>query len=164
MNSTGIIESGLLALTFAFQGTQPTFKFAKDQRVYVVAAETSSRNLNVTSANLELERLAKNQFKKGRAFRLTNTLRDADFVFFVLLDADSANSDEVALVVAPADYERASRSLDALRNAALWQADGHYKRGRHAALAGATIGLSTIFDRSGVVQGLVKRFHHDVLR
>lgn len=153
----------LASLLLQSASQAPAFKFAKEQRVYVVAVETGSRNLNVTSANLLLERLAKNQFKKGHAFRIASVLRGADFVFFVLLDSDSPTIDEVAIVVLPADYERVGGNLDALRNAALWQADGHYKLGRHAALAGATLGLSAIFDRSGVVQGLVKQFHRDAL-
>jgi len=69
---------------YPFQ-TADTFKFAKEQRVYVVAVETGSRNLNATSGNLQLERLAKNQFKKERSFRIATTLREADFVFFVVL-------------------------------------------------------------------------------
>lgn len=59
-----------------------------------------------------------------------------------MLDAASDNYDEIALAVSPADYERVGGNLDALRNSALWQADNHYKRGREAALVGATMGIS----------------------
>lgn len=153
----------VVCAAFLLFQTADTFKFAKEQRVYVVAVETGSRNLNATSGNLQLERLAKNQFKKERSFHIATALREADFVFFVVLDANSANFDEIAMAVLPGEYERAGGNLDALRNAARWQADGHYKRGRHAALAAGTLGLSAIWDRSGVVQELVKQFHKETL-
>lgn len=49
----------------------PVFKFAKQQRVYVVAVEAKSRDLNSTRADLEIiERAAKDQFMKVKAFRV----------------------------------------------------------------------------------------------
>jgi hypothetical protein len=50
-----------------------------------------------------------------------------------------------------------------MRTVPLWQGDGHYKVGRHAALAGATIGCSALFDRPSVVKNLVKQFHKETL-
>src|SRR5207248_3161561 len=75
------------------------FKFAKEQRVYIVAVDSTSRNASVTKADLELERYAKDQFKKRKVFRNANTVSGADFVFFVMLDTDSSRTDEIALVV-----------------------------------------------------------------
>jgi hypothetical protein len=143
---------------------EPSFTFAKEQRVYIVAVDSSSRNASVTKADLQLERYAKDQFKSHRVFRVANTVREADFVFFVMLDADSPRLDEVAVVVSPSDYERANGNLDTLRNAALWQSDNHFKNvGAEAALAGATLGMSMIFHHANVVAGLVKQFHKDVI-
>ena len=141
----------------------PVIKFVRGQSVYVVAVEAASRDLNVTRADLRVERLAKDQFHKSRAFKVAGTLRQADFVFVVLLDAASRNSDEAALVVSPDDYERLGGSLDSLRNTALWQADNHLNVGRHAALAAASAGISVWFDHPSVVRGLVKQFQRDVI-
>ena len=157
----------LVAALFLVPQDSPTakigFTFSAGQSVYVVAADTGSRNLAATEANLKLERLAKDQFKKEKTFKIAKTLNEADFVFFILYDPASSGVDELALAALPSDYEESGKSLDALRNASLWQDDGHYKRGRHAALAGATLGYSLLFDRPSVAKGLVKEFHKDVL-
>ncbi len=158
-----LIQLALAALLIQVAPQDNAFRFAKAQRVYVVAVEVSSRDLSITRANLELERKAKDEFRKLKAFRIAATLRDADFVFFVVFDEQSRNFDEVALAVLPGDYEQSGQKLDLLRNAAVWQKDSHLKRGRHAALAGATLGLSPIFDRPSVVKALVKEFHKEVL-
>ena len=134
-------------------------KFRKEQRVYVVGVEAASRDLSGTRANLALERLAKDQFKKAGAFRVVNTLRDSDFVFFVMVDSASRNIEEVALAVSPVDYERLGGNLDALRNAALWQGENHFKAGR----AVASLGWSEVFHSQNVVAGLVKQFHKEAI-
>jgi hypothetical protein len=141
----------------------PSVKFTRGQRVYIVAVETTSRDLNSTRANFQIERRAKDEFAKARAFRVVSALRDSDFVFLVLLDAESRSFDEVALAVSPNDYERLGGNLDSLRNAALWQSNNHEKVGREAALAGATLGVSALFHNPSVVKGLVKQFHEDVI-
>ncbi len=151
--------------TIAAQTNSPSppdgFRFAPDQSVYVVAAQGLSRNLELTSSALELERKAREQFRKAKKFKIARTLNEAHFVFFVLIDPDSANFDELALAVLPTDYVRHGANLDALRSAALWQDTAHLKAGRNAALAGATLGVSAIFHRPSVVKGLVKQFHRD---
>ena len=143
--------------------SQAPFKFAREQRVYVVAVEAISRDLNMTKADLQVERRAKDELMNAKLFQVSNTLRDADFVFFVLIDSTGQSLDEIALVTLPSDYQRLGNSLDALRNVALWQSDNHFKPGRHAALAAATIGASAFFDRPSVVKGLVKKLHKDTL-
>ena len=158
-----VIPIALAALLLQAAPQDAKFKFSKGQHVYVVTVETSSRDLSVTRANLELERKAKDEFRKRKDFRVAPTLTGADFVFFVLFDNESRNFDEVALAVLPDDYRQYGDKLDMLRNAAIWQADNHLKRGRHAALAGATMGFSVIFDRPSVIKGLVKEFHSEVL-
>jgi hypothetical protein len=144
--------------------SQPRFTFAKEQRVYIVAVDSSSRNASVTKAALELERYAKDQFRKHHVFQIANTLREADFVFFVMLDSDSSKIDEIAIVISPPDYHNANGDIDGLRDAALWQSDNHFKNaGAEAALAGATLGWSAIFHHVNVVAGLVKQFHKDTI-
>jgi hypothetical protein len=139
-----------------------SYRFKKEQAVYVVAVKSVSRNLAISSADLEVERRAKEQFKKEKAFRVVNVLNQADFVFFILVDDESSRTDEIALAVLTQDYRTLGKDLDGLRSAAIWQDSGHMKVGRHAALAGATVGLSAIFDRPSVSKGLVKQFHRDV--
>ena len=154
----------MLALSLLQQKPQaPTFKFAKDQRVYIVAVNSNSRDASVTKADLGLERAAKDQFKKRKAFRIASTIRDADLVFFVVLDLYS-QTDEVALVVLPSDYQNANGNLDALRNAALWQSANHFKNELgEAAMAVGSLGISTLFHNPNVVGGLIKKFHRDAL-
>ncbi|OFW41080.1 MAG: hypothetical protein A3J28_15805 [Acidobacteria bacterium RIFCSPLOWO2_12_FULL_60_22] len=139
------------------------FRFSPEQSVYVVAVETSSRELSSTKANLEIERFAKDQFRKERKFKIAPSLALADFVFFILYDSDSRDMDELAIVCLPSDYKEHGSDLDKLRTVALWQSDSHFKRGRNAALAGATMGMSAIFHRPSVSKGLVKKFHKEVL-
>lgn len=160
MTGRNAVLAVALAPCMAAQTQQ--FQFSKEQAVYVVAVQGASRNLSVTSADLGVERSAKEQFKREKKFKLARKLGDADFVFFILIDGSSRDFDEVALVVLPSDYSEHGQSLDALRARAIWQETSHLKRGRHAALAGATIGLSVIFDRPSVSKGLVKKFHQDV--
>jgi hypothetical protein len=161
------VLSILVAATWPLAGqlpsTKPAFTFAEEQRVYIVAVDSSSRNASMTKADLELERYAKNAFKRHRVFKVANTLHDADFVFFVMLDPDSRKLDELALVVSPSDYQ-ANGNLDALRNVALWQSDNYFRNaGAEAALAGFTLGTSLIFHHADVVAGLVKQFHRDTI-
>jgi hypothetical protein len=113
----------LVLASFLLQASPQStaFNFAKEQRVYIVAVEATSRDCNATRLDLALERAAKDYFKKTNIVKVAITLRESDFVFFVVLDGN----DEVALAVLPADYERAGGNLDALRNNALWQAEGH---------------------------------------
>lgn len=146
-------------------GAQPTehFKFAKEQRVYIVAAETQSRNLSETRDDLQADRRAQKEFKKLGVFEIANALRQADFVFFVLIDSESRDVDELAVAITPADYEKDGSNFDRLRNVALWQSSGHLKTGRHAALAGATVGYSAFFDHPSVIRDLVKKFHREVV-
>ena len=160
------VPTQLLTIIFALPLLSQTtpFKFAKLQRVYVVAVDSVSRNTNATKADLELERYARDEFKKRKTFGLAKTLRDADFVFFVMVDSESSRRDEIGLAILPADYEQAHGNLDALRNAAVWQSDNRFKNvAGEAALAGATAGLSLIFHRPSVIAGLIKEFHGDVL-
>ena len=117
----------MLALLLQQAPPSPAFKFTKEQKVYVVAVDADSRNISVTKADLELERLAKTQFKKRKVFRLANTIREADFVFFVMLDTSSSRTDEIAVVITPSAYLAANGNIEALRNAALWQSDNHFK-------------------------------------
>ena len=80
-----------------------------------------------------------------------------------MLDASSRVADELALVLLPDDYVQFNHNLDSLRSVAIWQSDGHFKVGRNTALVGATLGASKIFHRPSVSQGLVKRFHKEVI-
>jgi hypothetical protein len=43
----------------------------------------------MTKADLELERYTKNAFQRHNVVQVASTLRDAGFVFFVMLDSDS---------------------------------------------------------------------------
>jgi hypothetical protein len=158
-----ILIAAIWPLVGQTPSTWPAFTFAKGQRVYVVGVESRSRDTSITKASLDLERYAKNAFKRHKVFQLASTLRDANFVFFVMLD-DSGAVDEVALAVSPAAYQQANGNFDAMRNAALWQSDNHFKHAAgHAGLAMATGGLSIIFDHPDVVAGLVKQFHKEVI-
>jgi hypothetical protein len=165
---TPVVLAPVFALlaVFPVQQSAPSvlnkFKFSAGQSVYVVAVRTTSRDLSLTRADLELERLAKNEFKKAKKFKIASALKDSDFVFFVLYDSGSSRVDQLALAVLPADYGQHGANLDAMRTVALWQGDGHYKVGRDAALVGATMGLSALFHRPSVVRDLVKQFHKDV--
>jgi 2,3-bisphosphoglycerate-independent phosphoglycerate mutase len=82
-----ILASSFLA---GSQMTSDIFGFRRAQAVYVVAVKSLSRNLTVTSADLEVERHAKEQFKKEKAFRLAKVLSEADFVFLIVVDDASA--------------------------------------------------------------------------
>lgn len=138
----------------------PSFKFAKNQRVYVVAVEANSASLDAAKPDLGLERLAKDQFKKHKFFRIANALSDSDFVFLVVLDSTPGTPiEEIAFAVSLNNYDRARVSLDALRNSALWQGENHLKVGRIV----ASIGWSEILHRQNVVAGLVTQFHRDAL-
>ena len=147
----------------ATDGARQHFNFERGQRVYVVAVSTRSRDLDVTKSDLEVERDAREQFKKSKQFMVASTLRGADFVFFILFDSTSSESEEMALAVSPDDYQKYGSNLDALRNAALWQSSNHLNVGRHTALAGATIGVSVLFDHPSVAKGLVKRFQDETI-
>jgi hypothetical protein len=68
--------SDLLSLRFASPpsgSSVPSFKFAKEQRVYVVAVESNSRELASARASLELERMAKDEFRKAKLFRVATS-------------------------------------------------------------------------------------------
>ena len=139
------------------------FNFERGQRVYVVAVGAGSRDLDLTKSELEVEREAKDQFKKSKGFTAVSTLRSADFVFFILFDSESSDAEELGLAALPDDYVKYGSNLDALRNVALWQSNKHYNVGRHAALLGATMGVSVLFDHSTVASDLVKQFQKETI-
>lgn len=152
----------LCAILASAQAPKP-LKLSPGQSVYIVALDTSSRRSDITGADLEIERKAKEQFAKERKFKLASVLKDADFVFLVAVDRDARDYDEIAIALSPSDYQANSSSLEQLRNAALWQASGHYRRGRNVGLAAATVGYSGFFHHPSVVKGLVRQFHKEVL-
>ena len=131
--------------------------------MYVVAVGAGSRDLDLTKSELEVEREAKDQFKKSKGFTAVSTLRSADFVFFILFDSESSDAEELGLAALPDDYVKYGSNLDALRNVALWQSNKHYNVGRHAALLGATMGVSVLFDHSTVASDLVKQFQKETI-
>jgi hypothetical protein len=139
------------------------FKFERGQRVYVVAVNTRSRNLDRTKSDLEVERYARDQFKHSKVFVISNTLRGADFVFLVLIDSASSGPDGLALAALPDDYVKYGSNLDALRNAALWQSSGHVNELAHAELGVFTFGGSILFDHPNLAKGLVKTFQKETI-
>lgn len=85
------------------------------------------------------------------------------FVFFEMINSDhqvGGSNEAIAVALPPDKYERADGNLDAIRNAALWQLDGHYK---HTALVIATMGTSAIFDHADTALALVKQFHRETV-
>ncbi|HXW54209.1 MAG TPA: hypothetical protein VEJ67_00580 [Candidatus Cybelea sp.] len=153
--------SALVAKVPNVAGSSSQFNFERGQRVYVVAVDTNSRN--VAPSDLEVERKATNQFRHAKVFVVSDTLRNADFVFFILVDYEPNGVDEIALAVSPTDYRRDGSDPDLLRNDALWQASKHINGGGRAALAGATMGASILFQHSGAAEALVKQFHKEAL-
>jgi hypothetical protein len=130
----------------------------KGKSVYVVGVEAASRDLSLTRANLEIERKAKEQFRKKRVFKIAQSLQEADFVFLVVLDAQSALFDESALVISPDSYVELGNNIDALRVAAIWQESAHFDRKKRLTTM-ATLG----FKRVSIAKGLVNRFHEDAI-
>jgi hypothetical protein len=139
------------------------FNFERGQRVYVVAVSTRSRDLDLTKSELEVERYAKDEFKKSKGFTVASTLRSADFVFFILFDSTSNGPEELALAALPDDYEKYGSNLDALRNLALWQSSGHVNELAHGELAVLTMGGSMLFDHPNLAKSLVKRFQKETI-
>jgi hypothetical protein len=107
------------------RSSDPHIVFEAGKSVYVVGVEAASRDLSLTRANLEIERRAKEQFRKRKSFLIANSLQSADFVFLVVLDAQSEWFDETALVVDPESYAVLGNNIDALRLAAIWQDSSH---------------------------------------
>lgn len=133
------------------------------QSVYIVALDTSSRRADTAGGSLELERKAREEFEKERKFKVASVLKTADFVFVIALDRAARDSDEVAIAISPGDYMANSDSFEKMRDAAIWQGSAHFKRGKHTAIAAASLGYSKFFDHSSVVKGLIKQFHKEVL-
>ncbi|HXN23338.1 MAG TPA: hypothetical protein VOA41_11415 [Candidatus Dormibacteraeota bacterium] len=87
-------------------------------------------------------------------------LKGADLVFVIAINSNARDKDEIALALSVQNYEANSTSLEKLREVAIWQGDGHYKRGKRTGLAMATMGYSGFFSGS-VAKGLVKQFHKE---
>jgi hypothetical protein len=113
--------------------------------------------------SLEIERKAKEQFAKGKKFKVSAVLRTADFVFVLAVDRNARDVDEIALAVSVPDYQANGGSLDKLRDAAVWQSDAHYHRAKESAIAAATMGQSAFFRHSSVAKELVQKFHKEIL-
>jgi len=137
---------------FSASGSYITFE--KGKSVYVVAVEAASRDLSLTRANLEIERRVKERFRKKGVFTIAQGLQDADFVFLVVVDAQSELIDEIAIVVSPDSYVAMGNNIDALRVAAIWQESAHFDRKKRLT-AMATFGVV----RASVSRSLVNRFH-----
>jgi hypothetical protein len=147
----------------ATHGIAADFSFARGQRVYVVAVDGRSRDSLVTNPDLREERRIRDQFTKQKSFVIVRTLHEADFVFFEMINSDhqlGGSQEAIAVALSPSDYERANGNLDAIRNAASWQSDGHYG---HTGLVVATMGTSAIFDHADTALVLVKKFHKETL-
>ncbi len=167
MKPRSLMFAALFLAAWSALAQETPFKFQPEQRVYVVAASLTSRDLSLTGGNLEIERKAREQFKKEKQFIPTGQLEAADFVFLVLIDESSRHFDELALALRPGDYAKNGANLDALRQVALWQSSGHFKgssRAKGAALAAGTAGYGALFYHPSVVKGLVKQFQKEVLK
>lgn len=138
---------------------KPEFQLKRGQSVYVVGLETASGDLGLTKVNLDIERHAREEFRKRKFFETVNTLGQADFVFVVILDEASQRSEEVAIAILPHDYRNSKRSMDDLRERAIWQDTGRSEMtGKQAAVWLATVGLSAAFPPS-ITKGLVVKLH-----
>jgi hypothetical protein len=150
------------------QQTAPELTIHSGQSVYIVAIDTSARDTSLSSVRLELERKAREQFSKEKKFVVSKVLKTADFVFVIALDPGSKDSDEIALAVSTASYKENISDIDKLRNAAVWQSDEHFHRGKeagkNAALGAATLGYGNLFRHPSVAKDLVKKFHKDMLK
>ena len=151
----------LTAACMAMQAELPreALKITPGQRVYVVGAETTSRDLSLAKSNLEIERRAKEQFEKQRTFRLAGALKAADLVFLVIVDPSSENNEEIAIVVSPSDYLAHKSDIDALRDAAVWQSSASSRIKTAKQLAASYNPLR----RPSIAKELVKQFHREVL-
>ena len=155
----------LLASVRTVYAQKSGFTFKREQKVYVVAVNFRSRDLSLTGGDLEIERKAREQFRKEKKFVVTGYPKEADFVFLILIDRLSGRFDEMALAVLPDDYVKYGSNLDSLRTVALWQDASHFKgsqQAKSAALAAGTMGVGNLFYRPSVAKSLVKQFHKDV--
>ena len=145
----------------AFLLLQSAFHFQPEQAVYIVALDATRADLGQAKLNLEVERRAGDEFKSQKKFKLSKTINDADFVFFVLVDTESSRTDELALAVTPKDYLDYRTDLLELKNHALWSQSGKEgaKNFGKSILSAYTLGAVT----SSVVRDIVKDFHADVL-
>ena len=76
-----ILIAAIWPLVGQTPSTWPAFTFAKGQRVYVVAVDSNSRDASITRADLQLERLAKNAFKRHKAFQIASHATRRQFRF-----------------------------------------------------------------------------------
>lgn len=141
----------------------PALKIHHGQAVYIVAMDTAARDTRMAASRLEIERKAKEQFAKEKKFTISPVLKTADFVFVIAIDEGARDLDEIAVAVSVADYQSYSNSLDKLRDAAVWQSDAHFHRGKEAGIAAATMGYSAFFRHPSVAKDLVKKFHKEAL-
>lgn len=146
----------LLAIMVSICGAQTAapFKFAAGQSVYIVATDTSLR-----SASLDIERKTREEFYHQRKFAVAGAISGSDFVFVVIVDWQSTKNDEMALAIPTALYESSDRTLDSLRNAAVWQ-DAE-QRNENANLP--VVGIYMSSRHPSVAKDMVKRFHKEVL-
>jgi hypothetical protein len=152
MTKPGCFLSAIFLFTFLPHTYGQTL--ASSKSVYVVAADANSRDLSLTSADLEVERLAKDEFKRRKRYIFAKSLADADLIFVLVVDRRSA--DEIALAIPGVAYRGAGHSLDALRAVATWEAAG--RPSQNPLTASPIYALS----HPSVAKDLVKKFHKDV--
>jgi hypothetical protein len=142
------------------------FKFAPGQKVFVTALDMSFDGARL---NLQVQRHVLEQFAKEKKFKIASALKDADFVFFVLIDPTSTEHDEIAFAIpAPAEADERGESVEELRAMAAWEYSEHWYSGKELGTrepAIPTMGASLIFLRPTLPEkALVKKFHKDVLK
>lgn len=149
-----------VALNGLGQPAPQTKRISAGQAAYVVAIGSETRSLAHASSRLDVERRAKTEFAKRKAFHIAPSVPDADFAFVVIVDDSSGRVEEIALALWIDDYIRLRNTdVDQLRVVAFWQGSPIPISKRRAASAVATVGWSELFRESSVARGLVADFH-----
>lgn len=162
--ATMVNKGATTSPTEKLSAARSNFRFQRGQSVYVIGMETGSRDLTKTKANLTIERRAKEEFRKNGFFELVSGISQADFVFVVIEDVESAGIEEIGVAILLGDYQQSKRSIDDLRDRALWQDQNRFPRAKAAGAALLTAGLSAIVYHPSVAKGLVSKFHKDCCR
>lgn len=158
---SALLAGAAIAQTPAQTGS--AFRFQPGQKVYVIAGSPWAQDQTALAPDLQVERRAKEEFKKRRKFPIASSISEADFVFLIILDSHSRDFDELALALRPRDYLARQNDFDALRSLALWQTSQALHRGKEAAIAASTLGYSGFFRHPSVSRRIVKAFHEEVL-
>ncbi len=118
-----LVLASFISVIAQHQPSGEKFEFKAQQKVYLVCISPQGQSLKPTLKG------DKKYFRKLGIFTPVEDIKDADFVFLLIIDDHGAANhvDETAMILRPADFVLDPPEFRAAAEKAVWTKDAHWK-------------------------------------